>query len=1212
MRTYVVLVACLGFFCLGMTIDGFALWGNAESNHITLTTTPQLIVKFKPGVDFTGVPDKSGIVRTSRADINALHSKYVVSAQDALVPSKAPARSHFASVVVITPEAGADLEAMAREYERLDAVEYACPNYPLELYAAPDDSLYAHQWALNNTGQAYYHVERIAGDNNDTLALVSGVVDADIDGLEAYENPPDNADAVVVAILDTGVDYNHPDLADNIWSNPGETHNGIDDDHNGYIDDLRGWDFSGGNGAGDNNPMDTHGHGTHCSGIVAGIINNDRGIAGTVPDVKIMAVSMAMDFTVAGGTQAIIYAADNGADVISMSWGMAWPIPLLKDALNYAREQGTVLIASAGNDGVQRVNYPAGFDATIAISASNSDDLVTEWSTYGPNVELCAPGLSILSLRAAGTDMYSDHGEPLVHIIDNDYYLASGTSMSGPYAAAVAAYVRSVSPGLSPDMVREVLHTSADDFLDPIGMGWNVPGWDQYSGYGRVNLPAAIAAAPKRRAIISEPATFTVAAGNIDIYGSADGDDFSEYTLDYMADDGSDTWHTFTTSASSVSDGLLGSWDASGLTGEYIIRLNVNETNFDRARIYIGNEPMADLQLPADGQIISGMTTVSGSAMCTDFDYFELYYGVGASPTTWNLITRVTRPIFDDLLYEWNAIDLDEGTYSLRLAVYSTSGLEATDMVTVEIQSPFTPPLGWTYLVGDKLAHTINYADIDKDMEYEFVVGTESGIVFLNTDFTPQTTNIPDFPDYDFRIVPAVGRLDTDAFDDIVAVASNGRLYIYRSQFGLTYIQLPVTPNDIDNFLTGSEVSLPKVFLKDIDNDGIDEIHYTPGAFFQGLAGYHFIYHADGTPVGCWSAPPSTYTHCLPADLDGDGYDEIYCMGPELTQYDTCGNVVNSVPLDLEGWELHYRYIGLSAVDIDDDGIVELIVSGRYNPGSPYGDNFWIYVFDEGLVLRSGWPHDTGINGNVLVPAPPLFGDLDNDGSLEYVMSHSDLDNGYLRVWHIDGSSFTGDSTSQGMFVSSASSGCFTTPIIADADGNGTADIVVASNSGEALLIPFIERVCGYAPDAQVLDKFPMIVNEIPMGFKIHMPLVGDIDQDGELDMVYTSSVYKVQYARFTGVPYNAGKAFYPMWRYNRRLNATQNKSSGYVCGDANGDGVVNIGDAVYIINYIFKNGAAPYPLEAGDSNCDGVINVGDAVYIVNYIFKNGSEPCCP
>ena len=580
-----------------------AIWTSEKPNHDKPHPTNRILLKLKEGV--TPLPVGKGAPGlTGAASWDHLQQKYGLTSRQKLIQKgrAETLRGPLGRLYELELPAGTDVEEAAREYAKLDGVEYAQPDYPMELYDVPNDPLYANQWALNNTGQPYYQVARLEGDFNDTLEIVSGTPDADIDANEVFEAPPDATHTVVVAIVDTGIDWHHPDLADAIWHNPGEIpDNGLDDDHNGYVDDVVGWDFCATESypfGEDNDPTDSiMGHGTHCAGIVAASTNNAMGVAGVVPVAKIMGLKCYPIMVTSVLINAIVYAVENGADVISMSWGSVYDFPIMGDVMEFAASRGVVLVAAAGNDGREMWNWPASYPQTICVSASNSDDQITDFSTYSEFVDVCAPGLSILSLRAEGTDMYADHNEPNVHIIDSLYYLASGTSMACPHVAAVAAYLRAVSPGLNADSVRAIIRATADDYLDPFAQGDNLPGWDIYSGYGRINLNNALAAAPHLRAWIDSPAKGDLLSGIVDIIGTADGADFTQYSLDYGVGTDPSNWVHIAGSAAPVTDGVLGSWNLSELEGSYTLRLSI-AGNEDRVTVFVAGGALAEITSP--------------------------------------------------------------------------------------------------------------------------------------------------------------------------------------------------------------------------------------------------------------------------------------------------------------------------------------------------------------------------------------------------------------------------------------------------------------------------------------------------------------------------------------------------------------------------------------------------------------------------------------
>lgn len=314
--------------------------------------------------------------------------------------------------------------------EALPFVEYAEPDYFVRHCATPNDTHFGNQWGLHNTGQ--------------WVNGLTGINDADIDAPEGW-NILTGSSTFVVAVLDTGTLWNHSDLAANIWTNPGEiAGNGIDDDANGYIDDIRGWDFY----SNDNNPNDSDGHGTHTAGTVGAIGNNGIGVAGVAWNIKVMPLRF---LGPGGGTtsdaiEAIQYIKNKNVKVSNHSWGSYGNSSSLSSAIQGTQSIGHVFVAAAGNDTVNNNSspfFPASYTHAniISVAATTSKDQIAWFSNFGStSVDLGAPGENILSTY-----------------LSNGYAYADGTSMASPHVAGVAALVYIKNPGYTYQQVKAAI-----------------------------------------------------------------------------------------------------------------------------------------------------------------------------------------------------------------------------------------------------------------------------------------------------------------------------------------------------------------------------------------------------------------------------------------------------------------------------------------------------------------------------------------------------------------------------------------------------------------------------------------------------------------------------------------------------------------------------------------------------------------------------------
>ena len=294
----------------------------------------------------------------------------------------------------------------------------------------PDDPDFKKLWGLKNTGA------------NEPKGK-AGIEGVDINALKAWDITKGSR-AIKIAVIDTGVDYNHPDLKANMWVNSKEIpDNGIDDDGNGYIDDVYGYDFANS----DSDPMDGNGHGTHCSGTIGAIHNNQTGISGVMADVSIMAIKFLSDDgsgSLEAALKAIDYATIMDVDIMSNSWGGGARSEALLEAIKRASDKGIIFTAAAGNSSTNndaKPSYPASYELPniVTVAALTAQNGLASFSSYGnTSVHIAAPGQNILST-----------------VNDGNYDVYSGTSMATPHVSGVLGLLLAKEGRMSHEALRE-------------------------------------------------------------------------------------------------------------------------------------------------------------------------------------------------------------------------------------------------------------------------------------------------------------------------------------------------------------------------------------------------------------------------------------------------------------------------------------------------------------------------------------------------------------------------------------------------------------------------------------------------------------------------------------------------------------------------------------------------------------------------------------
>lgn len=396
----------------------------------------------------------------------------------ALLPGESPSvrkrMPSSGSLLIATDKADLDSvpRLMARLNESKKLVKYAEPDYIVHNQASiPSDPSFGALWGMHNTGQ-----------NN-------GIADADIDAPEAWTLSTGSR-SVLVAVLDSGIDLTHPDLQPNLWTNPGEiAGNGIDDDGNGYVDDVHGWDFTND----DASPQDDNGHGTHCAGTIGAVGNNAAGVAGVCWEISILPLKFLNsggNGTTADAAEAIRYAISLGCSVSSNSWSGSDNSLDVAEAVAEANEAGMLVVAAAGNNASYVEYYPEYPAALthpniISVAATTWQDGLADFSNFGlVSVDLGAPGQDIYSTRPGGIYGYD-----------------SGTSMACPHVAGACALLKAFRPSLDAARIKSLILNSVD--VVPALAGKTVTG-------GRLNLYSALLAADD---LLLTPTTGFVSTG---------------------------------------------------------------------------------------------------------------------------------------------------------------------------------------------------------------------------------------------------------------------------------------------------------------------------------------------------------------------------------------------------------------------------------------------------------------------------------------------------------------------------------------------------------------------------------------------------------------------------------------------------------------------------------------------------------------------------
>ena len=899
------------------------------------------------------------------------------------------------------------LEALQRRYARhpaIAAVELNRLSQPCA-ETVPNDPSYGEQWNLRLINMP------------ETWGITQG-------------NPH-----VTVAVVDSGIATRHPEFRSQLWRNSGEIlNNGIDDDGNGYIDDINGWDFSDAPtlpGSGDwtvrdNEPEDETGHGTHVSGIIAAEANNGVGIAGIAWKCRLM--PLRAGFKYGGGeylqnddlAAAIVYAADNGAQVINMSWGDTVNAFIIKNALAYAYARGCVLVGAAGNSGIRGSYYPAALKTVISVAGLGRDKQLYSDSNFGATVDIAAPGEEILS-----TD------------INGGYQNRSGTSMAAAHVSGIAGLVIAVYSDYTNTEVQETLIATAEPlFINAL------------VGAGALDAYAALSASTGIIAQIdahqmSPQVMESNNISNIEIFGSAGGSGFTAYWLEYGVGETPKLWFPLGPVQTQPKFNVcLHKWDTSDLAeNRYTLRLNVKTESDEikRDRVVVDVSHTAPLiSRHASQKWLAGNRIDSVVMWQTDevsIGKVEILDAVG----------NVSRTVYSDsenLLHIVNMSDLGVpvGRYLYRLSVEDSAGFLRIDdnngaLYEINTQDALIHSLHLSQIASAEqgLHAIVTPADMNKNGKLEIIA----------TDMDTGLAQIFEIQDNGkFKVIFSFAESlwpqaisDTDG-DGLVEVLCNALDVIFL-------LEQPAHGEFPTERIWEAQGNWSRTII-DADADGRDEIFARDDATHA-----IFVYEASGDNnhrnVAILENPTfgnnGLSANFATGDFDGDGQMEILAgdQDGDIFLYEAVGD--NQYK---QTWT-HTLSEGVpqlfAAGDMDGDGKAEFAIcaqTGTEIGNTPLDIRYYhwlltIFASDGNDAYRAVWTQrirDVRDGGNGMTIA-----DANNDGQNElclavspnfYLIQYDGED--YRPIWH------------------HAATSTFN-PIVADINNNGTNVLLFNRNS---------------------------------------------------------------------------------------------------------------------------------------------------------------------
>ena len=898
--------------------------------------------------------------------IRVFHSQKGVQSLSRVFPHVAnpAANPNLERIYLLRFSTSSNLDSLKAAYSShplIEAVEFNYLRQTLASEIVPNDPLYEEQWNL-----PLIEMPR-------AWAIEKG------------------SSEVTIAIVDGGIDYTHQDLAAKIWRNTGEIpDNDIDDDQNGYIDDIRGWDFTdapnvaveGDSVVGDNDPIDASGHGTHVAGIAAADVDNGLGVAGVAWNCTLMPLRAGASNGAGTHLQdddssaAIVYAVDNGARIINMSWGSSRNSFVIRDAIDYAYARGVLLVAAAGNERAQNTIYPAGYRKVIAVAATDQNKQRFYQSNFGASIDIGAPGNVILSTQ-----------------IGNRYRRLTGTSMATPHVSGVAALILSKRPNLTHEETRQIIINTADSTLES----------PELVGAGNLNAAKALITSGSMQARILAPETGGGGSSKIELIGTAGGFKFNTWQLMY----GESTTPTMWTAINLPSfrqktkERLL-IWEIAEVPeGTYTVRLEtVAKTGAiarDEVVLSVDRTPPIVRGIKAREQLSKGQFVVSFSWSTDDLTVDSLNYRAQKILAPFSTIDESAVGREHSF-----SLSLSPGRYDYFVRARNAAGLETIGdnrgrYYQLDVMGSRISPHG---LIGESTGIPPMHigsvtADFDRDGLLEIVglplIGDLSSGIEIHERTPSGSYELKHTSAFAFKPW-AVDDTDEDGLLEILG-STEDKIFLVESLTRTGYPERLIWESP---FLSAGQIA-------DLDGDGHKEI---VGA--DNNNGAILIYENRGNDIFEETIRLTNETdgtnvygeQLAIGDFDGDGRTELLAGDSEgeLQLYEAVGDnqLTQTWQLQVNGLDAHHYAIG----DLNGDGILDFVVGSRmiekHLPSLSDRWDFTVFTTAGDNRYASVWSQEITpyrLRGNSLT-----VGDLDGDEQNELVI----LSNPSVHVFQRD------------------------------------------------------------------------------------------------------------------------------------------------------------------------------------------------------------------